>query len=113
MHERIRFIDHLGKKILLVDLSNCPVNQVEEIVRKVPDYVTVQPLGSVLVLTDFTGAKFDRDAMRAIKETAVFDKPFVKRSALVGIEGMPASFYEELKSFPRRNMTISRPGMQL
>ena len=37
MHERIRFIDYRGKKILLVDLSNCPVNQVEEVVRKVPD----------------------------------------------------------------------------
>ena len=106
MHERIRFIDYRGKKILLVDLSNCPVNQVEEVVRKVPDYITVQPLGSVMVLTDFTGATFDRDAIRAIKETAVFDKPFVRKSALVGIEGMPASFYEELKSFSRRDMTI-------
>jgi hypothetical protein len=90
----------------LVDLSNCPVNQVKEVVRKVPDYITVQPLRSVLVLTDFTGATFDRDAIRAIKETAVFDKPFVKKSALVGIEGMSASFYEELKSFSRRDMTI-------
>jgi hypothetical protein len=106
MHERIRFIDHLGKKILLVDLSHCPVNQVEEVVRKVPDYITVQPLGSVLVLTDFTGATFDHDAIRAIKETAVFDKPFVKKSALVGIEGLPASFYDELKGFSRRDMTI-------
>jgi hypothetical protein len=58
------------------------------------------------VLTDFTGAQFDRDAIRAIKETAVFDKPFVKRSALVGIEALPASFYEELKSFSRRDLTI-------
>ena len=81
MHERIRLINHLGKKILLVDLSNCPVNQVEEVVRKVPEYITVQPLRSVLVLTDFTGATFDRDAIRAIKETAVFDKPvYVKRT---------------------------------
>jgi hypothetical protein len=92
--------------MLLVDLSNCPVNQVEEVVRRVPDYITVQPLGSVMVLTDFTGATFDRDAIRAIKETAVFDKPFVRKSALVGIEGMPASFYEELKSFSQRDMTI-------
>lgn len=106
MQERIRFIDHQGKKILLVDLSNCPLNQVEEIVRKVPDHITVQPLGSVLVLTDFSGASFDRDSIRAIKETAVFDKPFVKKSALVGIESLPASFYEELKSFSRRDMTV-------
>jgi hypothetical protein len=49
-------------------------DEVEEIVRRVHDYVTIQPLGSVLALTDSTGASFDRDAIRAIKETAVFDK---------------------------------------
>ena len=80
MQERIRFIDHRGKRVLLVDFSNCPANEVEEIARRVPDYITVQPLGSVLVLTDFTGAVFDRDAVRAVKETAVFDKPFLLRS---------------------------------
>jgi hypothetical protein len=106
MQDRIRFIDHKGKRILLVDLSNCPVDQTEDVVRKVPDYITVQPLKSVLVLTDFTGANFNRDAVRAIKETAVFDKPFVKKSALVGIEGLAPSFYDELTSFSRRDMTI-------
>ena len=106
MHERIRFIDHHGKKTLLVDLSNGSADEVEEIVRRVPDYITVQPLGSVLVLTDFTGASFDRDAIRAVKETALFDKPFVKKSALIGTEDLPASFYDELKSYSRRDLLI-------
>ena len=106
MHERIRFIDHHGKKVLLVDFSNCPSNEVEEIARAVPNYVTENPRSSVLVLTDFTGAIFDRDAVRAVKETAVFDKPFVKKSALIGTEDLPASFYDELKNYSRRDMTI-------
>jgi hypothetical protein len=106
MEERIRLIDHQGKKILLVDFSNCPAKDVEKITRAVPDYVTVNPRGSVLVLTDFTGAAFDRDALRAMKETAVFDKPFVKKSALIGTEDLPASFYDELKSYSRRDLLI-------
>ena len=106
MQDRIRFINHEGKKILLVDFSNCPVNEVEEIARTVPNYTTVQPLGSVLVLTDFTAAVFDRDAVRAVKETAVFDKPYVKKSALIGTEDLPASFYDELKNFSRRDLRI-------
>jgi hypothetical protein len=104
VQDRIRFIGHQGKEILLVDLSNCPANEVAEIARAVPDYTTVRPRGSVLVLTDFTGAAFDRDAVRAIKETAVFDKPFVKKSALVGTEDLPVSFYDELKTFSRREL---------
>jgi hypothetical protein len=79
---------------------------VEEIARSAPDYITVQPRNSVLVLTDFSGAAFDRDALRAMKETAVFDKPFVKKSALIGTEDLPASFYDELKSYSRRDLLI-------
>jgi hypothetical protein len=106
MHQRIRFIDHRAKKILFVDFSNCSANEVEEIARSAPDYITVQPRNSVLVLTDFSGAAFDRDALRAMKETAVFDKPFVKKSALIGTEDLPASFYDELKSFSRRDLLV-------
>jgi len=104
VHDRIRSINYEGKKILLVDFSGCPANEVEEIARAVPEYVTVNPPGSVLVLTDFTGAAFDRDALLAMKETAVFDKPFVKKSALIGTEDLPVSFYDELKSFSRREL---------
>jgi hypothetical protein len=106
MQERIRFIDHKGKQILLVDFSNCPADEVEKIARSVPDYITVQPRGSVLVLTDFSGTALDRDALRAMKETAVFDKPFVKKSALTGTEDLPASFYDELKSYSRRDLLM-------
>ena len=102
MQERIQFISHRDKRILLVDLSNCSANEVEKIVRAVPDYVTVQPRGSVLVLSDFTGASFDAEAIRAMKESAVFDKPYVKKSAWIGAEHFPKVFYENLKSFSRR-----------
>ncbi len=106
MHERIRFIDHQGKRILVVDFSNCPANKVEEIARTVPDYATAQPLNSVLVLTDFTGATFNQDALRALKETAVFDKPFIKKSALLGTQSFPRDFYEEITTFSRRDLRI-------
>jgi hypothetical protein len=102
MHERIYFIHHHGKQVLVVDLSKCSAAQVADIVRIVPDYVTAKPRGSVRVLTDFTGASFDQEAMRAMKEAAVFDKPYIKKSALVGAESIPEVYYESLKNFSRR-----------
>jgi hypothetical protein len=77
-----------------------------KIARTVPDYVTAQPMNSVLVLTDFTGAVFNQDALRALKETAVFDKPFIKKSALLGTQSFPKDFYEEITSFSRRDLRI-------
>ena len=104
--DRIRFFDDAGKRILLVDLSNCKAREVEEITRRVPDYVTSQRLRSVLILTDFSAASFDRDALLALKETAVFDKPYVNKSALIGTESLPREFYEDMKSFSRRDLPI-------
>jgi hypothetical protein len=104
MDDRLRFFEHEGHRILLVDLSNCTAREVEVITRRVPDYVTTQPLGSALILTDFGGASFDRDSLIAMKETAVFDKPYVKKSALIGTESLPHEFYESMRSFSRRDL---------
>jgi len=103
---RIRFFSHQGKRVLLVDFSNCTAREVEETTRRVPDYVTAEPPGSVLILRNFAGASFDRDAIRAIKEAAVFDKPFVKKSALVGTATLPPEFHDEMKRFAGRELPI-------
>jgi len=106
LSQRIRFFEHEGKRILLVDLSNCAAREAEETTRKVPDYVTTEARGSLLILTNFAGGSFDKAALRAIKETAVFDKPFVKKSALIGTLSLPREFHDEMKSFSRRDFGI-------
>jgi hypothetical protein len=103
MTDRARFIIHQGKQILLIDFSNRSAAQVEEICRAVPELVTTRPLASVLILSDFTGASFDEEAIRAMKEAAVFDKLYVKKSAFVGAESFPKVFSESLSSFSRRD----------
>jgi len=45
-------------------------------------------------------------AMRAIKETAVFGKPFVEKSALIGTLSLPHEFYDEMESFSRRDFEV-------
>ncbi len=104
MEDRIGFIEHRGKQILLVDLSHCPPREVEKIVMLVPSYVTPEPRGSVLLLADFTGAEFDRMAIERLKEATVFDRPHLKRSAWVGIEKLSKIFFEHIKNFSRREL---------
>jgi hypothetical protein len=106
MTDRIRFITHHGKQMLLVDLSHGSAAEVEKVYRELPEFVITRPLSSVLILSDFTGASLDEEAVRVMKETAVFDKPYVKKSALVGIEDLPREFYENLKSFSRREFPV-------
>ena len=108
MHERMRLITEHGKQILFVDLSNCSADKVQDIARAVPDYVTAQPLRSVLVLVDFTGASLDSEAVRVMKESAVFDKPFIKKSAWLGAVYIPKEFRAEISSFSGRDLPSFR-----
>ena len=103
---RIRFVDFEGKRVLVVDLSECTARDVEESARRLPDVVSAEPRGSVLIITDFKGSSFDAAALRAIKEAAVFDKPFVKKSALVGTLSLPREFHDEMEKFSRRDFAI-------
>ena len=104
MEDRIRFIVHRDHRILLVDISHCTAAEVEKISHIVPSYVTAEPKGSVLLLADFTDAEFDRVAIDRLKQSAVFDRPYLKRSAWVGIESLPHVFYENIKAFSQREL---------
>ncbi len=104
--DHIRFITHQHKQILLIDVSNCGASEVEKIFRAVPEFVTTHPRGSVLVLSDFTRAHIDPEAIRIMKETAVFDKPYVKKSAWTGAASFPQGMLENLGDFSRREFHV-------
>jgi hypothetical protein len=57
---------------------------------------------SLGAFSDFTGASFDAEGIRVFKETAAFDKPFVRKSAFVGTENFPHGLSEKLSNFSRR-----------
>jgi hypothetical protein len=100
--DRVRFITHQGKQILFIDVTNCAAEEVIELVTEVQRIVTAQPPKSVLTLSDLAGAQFSRSAVTRMKEVAVFDRPYVKRAALVGAQSLPKVFYEALKTFSQR-----------
>jgi hypothetical protein len=48
-----------------------------------------------------------------MKEAAVFDKPYVKKSAWVGAETFPQLFSESVRSFPVVNFLLLKPARKL
>ena len=104
MEDRIRFIEHKGKHILLIDLCNLSSEELVTLGRLVPSYLATQAKGSVLLLADFSGSKFDKAALEVMKQTAVYDRPHLKKSAWVGTESIPKVFYDNVKAFSQRDL---------
>jgi hypothetical protein len=104
--DRIRYITHLGQRILLVDHSGCTSAELAATCDLVPSYVTPEPDNSVLLLADFTIAQIDRDSLEHLKLAAVFDRPHLKRSAWVITPSFPKAFYENVKAFSVRELRV-------
>lgn len=106
MSDRLRFIEHAGKQILLLDFTNCPHNEMLSLMKEIQAAIEEQPRDSVRVLADFHGAQFDKEIITRMKEVLVLDRPFVKHSVWVGTETLPHVFYENLKHFSRRDFPL-------
>jgi hypothetical protein len=106
MEDRVRFIAHSGKKILLIDFSHGSCEELLQALTRVQATVAAQPPDSVLILADFADAEIDKDVASRMKQVLVFDRPFVRRSAWIGTESLPKVFYENFKSFSRRDFPI-------
>lgn len=104
MDERISFVSHQGQKVMVIDFTGCEPKELllllEEIQRTVPRHER----GSLLTLVDLTGAHIDRTVATRIKEVLVLDRPFVKRSAWVGVDSLPKVYYENFRTFSQREL---------
>ncbi len=104
MDDRIHFIEHKGKRILLCDFSHATAQQMQLLLEHLRITVAKHGHESVVTLGDFTGAEIDRTAATKIKEVLALDRPFVKKTAWVGTEKIPHALMEGFHTFSQREI---------
>jgi hypothetical protein len=103
MEDRISFITHHGKSVMVIDFSHLEPKELLLVMELVQHTVARHDRGSLLTLADLTGAHIDREVATRMKELLVRDRPFVKRSAWIGVESVPKVYFENIKSFTQRD----------
>lgn len=104
MDDRIHFVEHKGKRILLLDFSHATAQQMQLLLGYVRTIVSQQGLKSVIILADYEGAEIDHAVAMKIKEVLTLDRPFVKKAAWVGAERIPHAFMENFHTFSQREI---------
>ena len=102
--DRILFLTFHNHQVLLADCSNCSPDELAAVIDDVPRHVTREPLGSVLLLADFSHSVFNKETVEHLKLAAVFDRPHLKKSAWVLTQNLPATLYESVRSFSGREI---------
>ena len=101
--ERVRFITHLGKKILLIDYSNLTdESEIMQMIEQREFVVDSQPRNSVLTVINVAGAKFTKEVLTRVKEANVYDRPVVRRAALVGVGESQKAAVDAVSMFAKR-----------
>lgn len=88
---------------MVVDLSHSEPKEILLLLEEIQRTVARHAPGSLLILADLTGAHFDREVATRMKEVAVRDRPYVKKSAWVGADTIPKVYYENIKNFSQRD----------
>ncbi|HEX8904892.1 MAG TPA: hypothetical protein VF771_08645 [Longimicrobiaceae bacterium] len=103
--ERTRFIEHRGRRILLLDYQGlgADMDEVREEMLKSKEVVAGQPPGSVLIMTDVRGARITPGAVKMMQELVKHNSAYVKWSAVVvGLTGVALTAFRATQALSRR-----------
>jgi len=104
--ERLRYIEHKGKRVLLADGSGFDHDQLIEGIKAVPQFVTKQPEHSVLLLCDFTGTQFTKETIEQLKLATVFDRPHIAKAAWVLSHNLHQVLLDSIQTFSARKIPV-------
>lgn len=84
----VQFTEHRGKRILYIDVSGCGIEEISTAMGEAAEVIRSQPEGSVLTMTNVAGARYSKALIKSVKDFVVGNKPYVKKAAVVGVEGL-------------------------
>jgi hypothetical protein len=106
--DRVRFIEHKGKRIVLLDFSGM-VDPVEgmQVITEATRFIGAQPVGGgTLTLTDVTKTRYTREIIEAFKEMTVKNRPIVKAAAIVSDSALHRAAIAMVALFSRRKLQV-------
>ena len=104
--ERVKFIQHKWRQLLLLDFSCCSVHEAITTINDAEKTIRAQPQSSVLILTDVTDARYNLEVIEKLKQFADGNTPYVKASAVVGLDGLKKIVYNAVVMFTGRRLPV-------
>jgi hypothetical protein len=104
-----RWVTHKGKRVFYVDFSNFGMDKegIKAEAQAVMTTVMLEPLGSVLALSDVRGTVGSPDNLATMQNLVAHTGPHVRRRATVGIGGIRKGFLDLINRFTGRQPMIA------
>ena len=103
---RTQFIEHGGRRIVYMDFTN--VGDAGEALRVIEEarlFVAVQPREkTLLTLVNVENSRFDDRVVKALRELAAHDQPWVMAGAVVGMSPLQRVIHRVVNAFSGRRL---------
>jgi len=108
MKQRIEEFTAEGKNFLYFDLSEFKENsEYREFVKIAKESIAKYAENSLFSITNVRDVKFDTETKKIIAEWMEYNKPYVKRGAVIGFDGIKRMVINAVfKMSGRKNMTF-------
>lgn len=101
--DRIEFVSHKGRRVLLLDFSGIArADDALEVIAFARSFVARQPPASLFTLTDITGSDYNRKVTEALMELGKHNKPYVIAGGAVGVTGLSKVVFKSILAFSGR-----------
>ncbi len=103
---RVKFFTHNEHEILMVDFSNANVAIVQAVADECRRAVASRPYASVRTLVDITEGWFDKQTLDIVTDLAKHNRPYVVKSAVLGVTGLRQIAFNAVVTMARREMRM-------
>jgi hypothetical protein len=95
----------MGKELVYLDFSGCTSATLPPLIEEAKRLIAARPEKSVCVLTNVIGTELSRTTSQIIKDFATQNKPYVKASAVIGVEGLKKIIYNAVQAVSGRHIS--------
>lgn len=102
----ISIINYENIRIVYNDMSEAKPKEVIDLCMQSEEVLERFPPQSAYVLVNVSNIRFNSQVVQMIKETTKHNSPFVKTTAVFGLEGFTKTLVKGVASFSNREMNV-------
>lgn len=104
--DRIKFIPYRGKKLFMMDFSNCSLEETTVLIDEARKIIVTQPPKSLLSYTDLTNATATPEVVKEFRDFAKDNALYVKAGVVVGLNGLMRMVVDAVNRFTQREIRV-------
>jgi hypothetical protein len=106
------WLRHKGQRIFYMNIAVKTSDELKQRIESMKPVIVKEPPKSILCLADVEGGNFSPDITQLVKEFAKHNEPYIKTTAIIGVEGLKQVIFNGVLLFTQRKNLVLKKSKQ-